>query len=113
MGPGRVRNVHLQDSYQPGISASGPPRAETPSAKTALGRALLPPCRACRREPFRVRKGHGDAWSKACSSQRLRKLTRPIVADAEAFRRRFGFVWSPLRQGQLLRLLNDARRVNK
>ncbi len=38
-------------------------------------------------------------------------LTHPIGADADAFYRRFGFVSSPLREGQLLLLLKDARRV--
>jgi len=37
-------------------------------------------------------------------------LTHPIDADANAFCRRFGFVPSPVREGQLLRLLKDARR---
>jgi hypothetical protein len=40
-------------------------------------------------------------------------LTQPVDANADAFCRRFGFVWSPLRQGQLLLLLNDARQVNE
>ena len=30
MGPGQDRSAHRPDSYEPGISASGPPRAETP-----------------------------------------------------------------------------------
>ena len=38
-------------------------------------------------------------------------LTHPIDADADAFCRRFGFVSSPVREGQLLLLLKDARRV--
>jgi GNAT superfamily N-acetyltransferase len=38
-------------------------------------------------------------------------LTHPIDADADAFYRRFGFVSSPVREGQLLLLLKDARRV--
>ena len=38
-------------------------------------------------------------------------LTHPIDADADAFCRRFGFVPSPVREGQLLLLLKDARRV--
>jgi len=38
-------------------------------------------------------------------------LTHPIDPDAEAFYRRFGFAPSPVRQGQLLLLLKDARRV--
>ena len=38
-------------------------------------------------------------------------LTHPIDSDADAFYRRFGFVPSPVRQGQLLLLLKDARRV--
>ena len=38
-------------------------------------------------------------------------LTHPIDADADAFYRRFGFVPSPVREGQLLLLLKDARRV--
>jgi len=37
-------------------------------------------------------------------------LTHPIDADANAFCRRFGFVPSPVREGQLLLLLKDARR---
>ncbi len=37
--------------------------------------------------------------------------THPIDADADAFYRRFGFVPSPVREGQLLLLLKDARRV--
>lgn len=38
-------------------------------------------------------------------------LTHPIDADANAFYQRFGFVPSPVREGQLLLLLKDARRV--
>jgi predicted N-acetyltransferase YhbS len=38
-------------------------------------------------------------------------LTHPIDVDADAFYRRFGFVSSPVGQGQLLLLLKDARRV--
>lgn len=38
-------------------------------------------------------------------------LTHPIDADADTFYRRFGFVPSPVREGQLLLLLKDARRV--
>ena len=38
-------------------------------------------------------------------------LTHPIDVDADAFYRRFGFVSSPVREGQLLLLLKDARRV--
>jgi len=38
-------------------------------------------------------------------------LTHPIDANADAFYRRFGFVSSPVREGQLLLLLKDARRV--
>lgn len=38
-------------------------------------------------------------------------LTHPIDADGEAFYRRFGFAPSPVREGQLLLLLEDARRV--
>ena len=38
-------------------------------------------------------------------------LTHPIDAEADAYYRRFGFVPSPVRQGQLLLLLKDARRV--
>lgn len=38
-------------------------------------------------------------------------LTHPIDADADAFYRRFGFASSPVREGQLLLLLKDARRV--
>ena len=38
-------------------------------------------------------------------------LTHPIDANADAFYRRFGFVASPVREGQLLLLLKDARRV--
>ena len=38
-------------------------------------------------------------------------LTQPIDADADTFCRRFGFVSSPVREGQLLLLLKDARRV--
>jgi predicted N-acetyltransferase YhbS len=38
-------------------------------------------------------------------------LTHPIDANADAFYRRFGFVSSPVRDGQLLLLLKDARRV--
>ena len=37
-------------------------------------------------------------------------LTHPIDADADAFYQRFGFVPSPVREGQLLLLLKDARR---
>lgn len=37
-------------------------------------------------------------------------LTHPIDAEASRFYRRFGFVASPLREGQLLLLLKDARR---
>jgi len=37
-------------------------------------------------------------------------LTHPIDADANAFCRRFGFVPSPVREGQLLLLFKDARR---
>ena len=38
-------------------------------------------------------------------------LTHPIDAEADAFYQRFGFVPSPVREGQLLLLLKDARRV--
>ena len=38
-------------------------------------------------------------------------LTHPIDAEADAFYQRFGFVPSPVREGQLLFLLKDARRV--
>lgn len=38
-------------------------------------------------------------------------LTHPIDTNADAFYRRFGFVSSPVREGQLLLLLKDARRV--
>lgn len=38
-------------------------------------------------------------------------LMHPIDAEAGAFYRRFGFVPSPVREGQLLLLLKDARRV--
>jgi len=38
-------------------------------------------------------------------------LTHPIDANADAFYCRFGFVSSPVRDGQLLLLLKDARRV--
>jgi len=38
-------------------------------------------------------------------------LAHPIDSDADAFYRRFGFVPSPVREGQLLLLLKDARRV--
>jgi GNAT superfamily N-acetyltransferase len=38
-------------------------------------------------------------------------LTHPVDAEAGAFYRRFGFVPSPVREGQLLLLLKDARRV--
>ena len=38
-------------------------------------------------------------------------LTHPIDANADAFYRRVGFVSSPVREGQLLLLLKDARRV--
>jgi GNAT superfamily N-acetyltransferase len=38
-------------------------------------------------------------------------LTHPIDANADAFYRRFGFVSSPVRDGQLLLLLKDARRA--
>lgn len=38
-------------------------------------------------------------------------LTHPIDANADAFYRRFGFVSSLVREGQLLLLLKDARRV--
>jgi GNAT superfamily N-acetyltransferase len=38
-------------------------------------------------------------------------LTHPIDAEAGAFYQRFGFVLSPVREGQLLLLLKDARRV--
>jgi GNAT superfamily N-acetyltransferase len=37
-------------------------------------------------------------------------LTHPIDDDAAGFYRRFGFVASPVREGQLLLLLKDARR---
>ncbi len=37
-------------------------------------------------------------------------LTHPIDKEAEVFYRRFGFVSSPLREGQLLLLLKDSRR---
>ena len=37
-------------------------------------------------------------------------LTHPIDAEAERFYLRFGFVPSPLRKGQLLLLLKDARK---
>jgi hypothetical protein len=36
-------------------------------------------------------------------------LTHPIDAAAHAFYRRFGFIESPVRDGQLLLLLKDAR----
>jgi predicted N-acetyltransferase YhbS len=39
-------------------------------------------------------------------------LTHPIDEDAALFCTRFGFVASPLRQQQLLLLLNDARQVD-
>jgi GNAT superfamily N-acetyltransferase len=38
-------------------------------------------------------------------------LTHPIDAEAEAFYRRFGFVPSPVREGQLLLLIKDSRRL--
>ncbi len=38
-------------------------------------------------------------------------LTHPIDGDADAFYRRFGFVPSPVREGQRLLLLKDGRRV--
>ena len=38
-------------------------------------------------------------------------LTHPIDANADALYRRFGFVSSPVREGQLLLLLKDARRL--
>ena len=38
-------------------------------------------------------------------------LTHPIDTEANAFYGRFGFVPSPVREGQLLLLLKDARRV--
>jgi len=38
-------------------------------------------------------------------------LTHPIDAEADAFYQRFGFVPSPVREGQLLLLLKDARRM--
>jgi GNAT superfamily N-acetyltransferase len=38
-------------------------------------------------------------------------LTYPIDAEADAFYRRFGFVSSPVHEGQLLLLLKDARRL--
>jgi len=38
-------------------------------------------------------------------------LTHPIDAEAEAFHRRFGFVPSPVREGQRLVLIKDARRL--
>jgi GNAT superfamily N-acetyltransferase len=37
-------------------------------------------------------------------------LTHPVDAQAEAFYRHFGFEPSPLREGQLILLLKDARR---
>ena len=37
-------------------------------------------------------------------------LTHPIDEDATRFYTRFGFIASPLREQQLLLLLNDARR---
>lgn len=37
-------------------------------------------------------------------------LTHPIDAEAARFYARFGFIASPLREGQLLLLLKDARR---
>lgn len=38
-------------------------------------------------------------------------LTHPIDPEADAFYRRFGFAPSPVREGQLLLLLKDARRA--
>lgn len=38
-------------------------------------------------------------------------LTHPIDEDAARFYTRFGFVASPLREGQLLLLLKDARKI--
>lgn len=38
-------------------------------------------------------------------------LTHPIDEDAACFHTRFGFVASPLRDGQLLLLLKDARKI--
>ena len=38
-------------------------------------------------------------------------LTHPVDAEADAFYRRFGFVSSPVREGQVLLLLKDARRL--